>query len=72
MRRVNRERHVSTPGTRRSETRDVVPFREATRTWIGISLRTFGGPAGQISVMHRELVDERRWIGEQRFLHAVS
>lgn len=72
MRRVNRERHVSTPGTRRSETRDVVPFREATRTWIGISLRTFGGPAGQISVMHRELVDERRWIGEQRFLHALS
>jgi len=55
-----------------SETRDVVPFREATRTWFGISLRTFGGPAGQISVMHRELVDERRWIGEQRFLHALS
>ncbi len=35
-------------------------------------MRTFGGPAGQISVMHRELVDERRWIGEQRFLHALS
>jgi len=44
----------------------------ATRTWFGISLRTFGGPAGQIAVMHRELVDERRWIGEQRFLHALS
>lgn len=57
---------------RPSETRDVVPFREATRAWFGISLRTFGGPAGQISVMHRELVDERRWIGEQRFLHALS
>ena len=51
---------------------DVVPFREATRTWFGISLRTFGGPAGQIAVMHRELVDERRWIGERRFLHALS
>jgi chromate transport protein ChrA len=56
----------------RSETRDVVAFGEATRAWFGISLRTFGGPAGQISVMHRELVDERRWIGEQRFLHALS
>ena len=40
--------------------------------WFSISLRTFGGPAGQIAVMHRELVDERRWIGEQRFLHALS
>lgn len=39
---------MSTPEQRRSETRDVVPFREATRTWFGISLRTFGGPAGQI------------------------
>lgn len=63
---------MTTPEPHRSETRDVVPFREATRTWFGISLRTFGGPAGQISVMHRELVDERRWIGEQRFLHALS
>ena len=52
--------------------RDVVPFRVATRVWFGISLRTFGGPAGQIAVMHRELVDERRWIGEERFLHALS
>jgi chromate transporter len=63
---------MSSPELRRSETRDVIPFRVATRTWFGISLRTFGGPAGQISVMHRELVDERRWIGEQRFLHALS
>ena len=55
-----------------SATRDVVPFRTATRAWFGISLRTFGGPAGQIAVMHRELVDDRRWIGEQRFLHALS
>ena len=37
-----------------------------------ISLQTFGGPAGQIAVMQRELVDERRWIGERRFLHALS
>jgi chromate transporter len=55
-----------------SQTRDVVPFRVATKVWFAISLRTFGGPAGQIAVMHRELVDDRRWIGEERFLHALS
>ena len=52
--------------------RDVVPFREAVRAWFVISLQTFGGPAGQIAVMQRELVDERRWIGHRRFLHALS
>jgi chromate transporter len=50
----------------------VVPLRVALRAWFSISLRTFGGPAGQIAVMHKELVEERRWIGEQRFLHALS
>ena len=49
-----------------------MPLREATRTWFKVSLQTFGGPAGQIAVMHRELVDDRRWIGERRFLHALS
>ena len=49
-----------------------VPFREAARAWFAISLQTFGGPAGQIAVMQRELVDERRWIGQQRFLHALG
>lgn len=52
--------------------RHLVPLREATRAWFLISLQTFGGPAGQIAVMQRELVDERRWIGERRFLHALS
>ncbi|MBA2580636.1 MAG: chromate transporter, partial [Thermoleophilaceae bacterium] len=42
---------------------DVVPLREATRAWFKISLQTFGGPAGQIAVMQRSLVDEHRWIG---------
>ena len=51
---------------------DVVPFGVAVRTWFAISLQTFGGPAGQIAVMHRTLVDEKRWIGERRFLHALS
>jgi chromate transporter len=52
--------------------RDVIPLGVATRTWFRISLQTFGGPAGQIAVMQRTLVDEHRWIGERRFLHALS
>src|SRR4051795_13413570 len=51
---------------------DVLPLREATRTWFAISLQTFGGPAGQIAVMQRILVEERRWISQQRFLFALS
>ena len=51
---------------------DVVPFSDAVKTWAIISLQTFGGPAGQIAVMHRMLVEEKRWIGERRFLHALN
>jgi chromate transporter len=51
---------------------DVIPLREATKAWFAISLQTFGGPAGQIAVMQRTLVDEKRWIGQQRFLFALS
>ncbi|MGY1745524.1 chromate efflux transporter [Blastococcus sp. SYSU D00695] len=49
-----------------------IPFRTAVRAWFLISLQTFGGPAGQIAVMQRTLVDERRWIGQRRFLHAMN
>ncbi len=49
-----------------------VALGDATRTWFAISLQTFGGPAAQIAVMHRVLVDEKRWIGERRFLHALN
>lgn len=52
--------------------RDLVPFRQALRTWFVISLQTFGGPAGQIAVMQRALVDQQRWIGQRRFLHALN
>ncbi|WP_157252848.1 chromate efflux transporter [Nonomuraea typhae] len=52
--------------------RDVIPFRQAVRAWFGISLQTFGGPAGQIAVMQRTLVEEKRWIGQQRFNHALN
>jgi chromate transporter len=55
-----------------SATSDVVPLRTATRAWFLVSLQTFGGPAGQIAVMQRILVEERRWIGQQRFLFALS
>ena len=47
-------------------------FAEALRVWAKIGLLSFGGPAGQIALMHKELVEERRWIGEQRFLHALN
>jgi chromate transporter len=47
-------------------------LREAARVWAKIALLSFGGPAGQIAVMHRILVEEKRWIGEQRFLHALN
>jgi chromate transporter len=50
----------------------LVPLGEATRTWFAISLQTFGGPAGQIAVMQHALVDQKRWIGQKRFLHALS
>ncbi|TCT09169.1 chromate transporter [Tepidamorphus gemmatus] len=45
---------------------------EATRVWARIGLLSFGGPAGQIAMMHRILVEERRWLGETRFLHALN
>ena len=52
--------------------RPEIPFAEAVRTWARIALLSFGGPAGQIAVMHRILVEEKRWIGEARFLHALN
>ncbi|MBL9203697.1 MAG: chromate efflux transporter [Opitutaceae bacterium] len=47
-------------------------FREATRVWLRIGLLGFGGPTGQIALMHQELVEQRRWISEARFLHALN
>jgi chromate transporter len=49
-----------------------VGLREALRVWTKVAVHSFGGPAGQIAVMHRFLVEERRWISEQRFLHALN
>jgi chromate transporter len=49
-----------------------VSFLDAVRVWGYVGLNTFGGPAGQIAVMHRELVERRRWLSERRFLHALN
>ena len=49
-----------------------VPFMEAVRFWLKLGFISFGGPAGQIAIMHRELVERRRWISEERFLHALN
>jgi chromate transporter len=47
-------------------------FRDAARVWARIGLLSFGGPAAQIALMHREVVEERRWISDARFLHALN
>ena len=49
-----------------------VPFAEAVKTWVRVAALSFGGPAGQIAMMHRILVEEKRWLGERRFLHALN
>jgi chromate transporter len=49
-----------------------VSLAEAFRVWARVAMLSFGGPAGQIAVMHRILVEEKRWIGENRFLHALN
>src|SRR6202140_1378540 len=45
---------------------------EAFRFWLKLGFISFGGPAGQIAIMHQELVERRRWISERRFLHALN
>src|SRR5262245_39232615 len=49
-----------------------VSFSDAFRVWCRVAALSFGGPAAQIAVMHRILVDEKRWVSESRFLHALS
>ncbi|MGL6041484.1 MAG: chromate transporter, partial [Deefgea sp.] len=49
-----------------------VSFWQAFRFWLKLGLMSFGGPAGQIALMHQELVENRRWISERRFLHALN
>jgi chromate transporter len=49
-----------------------ISFGEALRVWLRVALLSFGGPAGQIAVMHRILVEEKNWVSESRFLHALN
>jgi len=49
-----------------------IPFRDAVRVWARVAGLSFGGPAAQIAVMHRILVEEKGWVGETRFLHALN
>jgi chromate transporter len=49
-----------------------IAFGEAFRFWLKLGFISFGGPAGQIAIMHRELVEQKRWISERRFLHALN
>jgi chromate transporter len=49
-----------------------VSLGESFRTWCRVAALSFGGPAGQIAVMHRIIVDEKKWISEERFLHALN
>lgn len=49
-----------------------VPFREARRFWLKLGFISFGGPAGQIAIMHRELVEQRKWVAEELFLRALN
>jgi len=58
--------------TQTTDKPEVVSFREAFRFWLKLGFISFGGPAGQIAIMHRELVEQKRWISEKRFLHALN
>ena len=49
-----------------------VPFREAARFWVKLDFINFGGPTGQIAIMHDELIEKRRWLSNSRFLHALN
>ncbi len=58
--------------TRGADAGHGISFREAFRVWLRVAVLSFGGPAGQIAVMHRILVEEKNWISEGRFLHALN
>ncbi|MSO85826.1 MAG: chromate efflux transporter [Rhodospirillales bacterium] len=51
---------------------DAVPLGDALKVWLRVAALSFGGPVAQIAVMHRIVVEEKRWIGEERFLHALN
>ncbi|OZI52093.1 chromate efflux transporter [Bordetella genomosp. 5] len=66
------ERTHTKPIDASAERPAAVPWREAFWFWLRLGFISFGGPAGQIAIMHTELVERRRWISERRFLHALN
>src|SRR5881396_2290245 len=63
---------MAVPASIRTEFQHGVSLRAAFWVWLRVAMLSFGGPAGQIAVMHRILVEEKRWISESRFLHALN
>ena len=63
---------MSEPAERTGTATRSIGFGEASRFWLRLGFISFGGPAGQIAIMHQELVERRRWISERRFLHALN
>jgi len=63
---------MDAPTTATARAPDHVSFAEAFRFWLKLGFISFGGPTGQIAIMHQELVERRRWISEKRFLHALN
>jgi chromate transporter len=63
---------MSDPAGKTGAAPSSIPFADALRFWLKLGFISFGGPAGQIAIMHQELVEKRRWISERRFLHALN
>lgn len=67
------ESTIKTPSNdRTNQPLSEISFGQAVRVWARIGLLSFGGPAGQIALMHKELVEQRKWISNARFLHALN
>src|SRR5262245_36848742 len=63
---------MQTPPPLLQPSQSLVAFSVAFRYWLKLGFINFGGPAGQIALMHRDLVERQRWISEERFLHALN
>ncbi len=64
--------HIAAATFRQHTTPEPVTLAQAFWYWLKLGFISFGGPAGQIAIMHQELVERRRWISERRFLHALN
>ncbi|AYA03150.1 chromate efflux transporter [Acinetobacter sp. WCHAc010034] len=69
---MNQTSGLNAPAQENPDSPLPVSFRQALRFWLKLGFISFGGPAGQISIMHQELVEQKRWISEKRFLHVLN